>query len=864
MVTGFRVQRRDRRAWQPEGACQMVPLFRTCIEVVSWAMRGGVQVARGFVAVLFWCGGAWAQVAVTGRVVDETGAGVAGVRVELRTAAENTAAVASSNAAGNFNLSLAEPGNFQIRAERQGFYVYQGKGQQFSEGPNQLTIVLNHVQEFSESVDVKASAPAIDPQQPSDQKELDNTEIETIPYPAPQDYRNALPLLDGVVQDNAGRAHFNGGDTAQTNYTLDGFNISNPVTGNLDTRVNIDTIQAMDVSSSRFSAENGRGSAGVLDLKTRMGDDRWRFGGTNFIPGISSESGWHINKWTPRLEVSGPLAKGRAWFHNGFDAFYDVDVIHGLPNGQNRTNGLTTSNLSRFQVNLTPANILTTSFLFNLADVDRSGLSFLNPVEATTNHRQALYMTTIRDQAYFAGGALLDFGFADTRGALRDVPQGNSLYEITPGGNHGNYFVNLDRHSYRQQWIANLFLPTLHLAGTHQVKFGIDFEREAYHDSVLRHDYEVLREDNSVARYVRFVGSPFQARKNLEAAQFIQDRWTPREGLLFEAGLRAEWNEIVRDLELAPRFSVAWAPGFLRNTKLSGGWGIYYDAISLGQVTRQQDQSSLATFYPLGGAVRGPVQTSFLLNERALEVPLYRSASVSLERKLPFGFFGKTEYVHRAGSRGLTFIPLNPEAVVAQSGPVLYALRNARHDRYDAFNVSLRRTFAGQFEWFAGYTWSSSRSSAVVDYSLENPIFSRQLPGPFPWDTPHRFHMWGWAPLPNRVLPEFLRFLTHSTTAAYLVEYRTGFPFGVVDQEAFLVGPPNSRRLPGYFNINLHLERQFRALHYLWAWRFGFSNITNNGNPNVVNNVLGTPQYLTYGRGQSRAFSVRLRMLGRK
>ena len=85
-----------------------------------------------------------------------------------------------------------------------------------------------------------------------------------------------------------------------------------------------------------------------------MGDDRWRFGGTNFIPGVSTEGGLYINKWTPRLEISGPLVKGRAWFHNGFDAFYNVDTVHGLPRGENRTSGLTTSDLTRFQCNVTP------------------------------------------------------------------------------------------------------------------------------------------------------------------------------------------------------------------------------------------------------------------------------------------------------------------------------------------------------------------------------------------------------------------------------------------------------------------------------------------------------------------------------
>jgi hypothetical protein len=507
-----------------------------------------------------------------------------------------------------------------------------------------------------------------------------------------------------------------------------------------------------------------------------------------------------------------------------------VDTIQGLPNGQNRTTGLTASDLSRFQVNLTHANTLTGSFLFNLSDTARSGLSILNPVQTTTNHRQTLFMSAIRDQHYFGHGALLDLGFADSRTLLRDSPQGTQLFEITPFGDLGNYFVGTDRHSYRQQWIANLFLPTLHLLGTHQLKFGIDFEREAFHQHVVRHDYEVLRDDGSVARYVSFEGSPFQARKNFEAAQYIQDHWTPREGLVLEAGLRAEWNEIVRDLELAPRFSVSWAPHGLRDTKFSAGWGVYYDAISMDAITRQQDQVSLSTFFLPGGIVNGPVPTAFQVNEQALEVPYYCTASLTVERKLPREFYAKAGYTRRTGSRGFVFVTPAAELNPALFSGATYQLQNTRRDRYDAVDFSLRRTFAGQFEWFAGYTRSASRTNAVVDYSF----------------------------------PGKLEFLVRNTTAAYLVEYRTGFPLGVVDEDGFMVGPPNSRRFPDYFNLNLHFERKFRALHYLWAWRFGYNNLTGTLNANVVNNVQGTPQFLRYGGGQVRAFSVRLRLVGRK
>jgi len=804
-----------------------------------------------------WCAVAADPAAVSGRVTDERGSAVSGVRVELRAQPPGLPVTASSDAAGNFKLALA-PGEYDVRAERLGFYLFHS-AVRFAAGANELTITLNHLQDLPERIDVKASASAIDPEQPSDRKELDNTEMLAVPYAAPADYRSALQMFDGVVPDNNGRYHFNGARSNQTNYTLDGFNISNPVTGELDTRVNIDTIQSMEVESSRFSADNGRGSAGVLELKTKMGDDRWRFGGTNFIPGVASDSGFHINKWTPRLEVSGPIVKGRAWFHNGADVFYSNDTIHGVPEGPDRTHGTTFSDLARFQVNVAPRNILTGSLLLNLADNTRTGLSFLTPAEATTNMRQLLFMSTLRDQHYFAGGALLDVGFADSRGLLRSEPQGTEIYQITPYGNRGNYFVNLDRHYYRQQGIANLFFPIVHFHGTHLFKAGTDLEREAFHQTTLRHDYEILQADNTLARYVTFEGSPFQRRKNFEGANYVQDHWTVREGLSVEAGLRAEWNEIVRKLEMAPRLSAAWAPAFLGGTKISAGWGMYYDAISLALFTSQQDQTSYATYYLPGGLMQGPVPTTFRIDEQSLKAPYESTASLSAERKLPFEFYGTASYMHRVGEDGFAFVPITPDTPADFDSGAIYMLQNARRARYDAFDFSMRRTFAGKYEWFIGYTRSRARSSAAVDYSLENPIFAPQLPGPEAWDTPNRVHMWGWAPLPR--VP--IRWLTRNTTVNYLLEYRTGFPFSVVSQQGVLTGLPGAQRMPDYFSLNLHLERQFRAIHYLWAWRFGFDNITNNGNPNYVNNVAGTPQFLTYGRGQVRAFSVRLRFLGR-
>src|SRR5437867_1732060 len=364
---------------------------------------------------LWFAGAASAEVSVAGKIVDENGLAVAFARVELRSKPSSRPSAAMSDIAGGFSLQTAAPGEYLIHAERPGFFVFDGRAA-LRDGSNQLHLTLNHLQEFFQSVDVAYSAPTIDPEQPADQKQLTNVEILQAPYAASQDLRNALPLLQGVVQDVNGRLHVNGGATDQTNFTLDGFNISDPVSGRLEARLNVEAVRSLDLDNSRYSADKDRGSAGSVDIKTGMGDDRWRFGVTNFIPSLSSECDLHVNKWTPRVKVSGPIAKGRAWFHNAFDSFYGVDTVSRLPRGENRSRALTSSNLTRLQVNLAPSNILIGSLLVNYVDQNRNGLSFLDPVETTINRRQNLYFTSIKDQIYFRNGALTEVGFAASRG----------------------------------------------------------------------------------------------------------------------------------------------------------------------------------------------------------------------------------------------------------------------------------------------------------------------------------------------------------------------------------------------------------------------------------------------------------------
>src|SRR5260370_12728017 len=114
---------------------------------------------------------------------------------------------------------------------------------------------------------------------------------------------------------------------------------------------------------------------------------------------------------------------------------------------------------------------------------------------------------------------------------------------------------------------------------------------------------------------------------------------------MIETGLRLDWDDVVREMQLSPRFSAAYAPKWLHETKLAAGIGVFHDAPSLGILGRQ-DQVSYSTFYnPSGQISRGPLPTAFLVDPRGLRVPASRTVSFTIERKLPCDFYGTASRV---------------------------------------------------------------------------------------------------------------------------------------------------------------------------------------------------------------------------
>lgn len=792
-------------------------------------------------------------------VLDENGVAVPAARVQLEGPPKS--AKCETDLTGHCRLAGLSSAPWHIRVDKEGFYAADVPGVQDS---GTLEVDIHRQEEVRENVNVVESVPAINPAQVSSQEQLSGIDILDIPYPNTRDYRYALNYIPGVILDQSGQPHVAGSETYETLVLLDGFNVTQPANGQLLVRPSTDALREVTVETSRVSAEYGKGPAGVLSIETGIGDDHFRYAVTNFVPSFQHRKGWAFDKVDPRFTVSGPIMKGKLWFFDGLDGEYDNVVVPQLPSGADSDRIWRGGNLSKIQANVTNHDIITGSFLLDWQHDQHQGLSFLAPPNTRPVNNENVYVASVKEQHTFSSDTLFEIGYAFNHYGTRVSPAGSQPFALTPIGAQGNYYLHSNTAARRSQLLSNFYVPRQKF-GRHDLIFGTDLEHISYDQFVQRTPISTLNVGHAVAPnatclgppavppaqspcalYSVFLGAAPSTTSNAEASAYIQDRWSPMSHLLIEPGVRFDWDEIVRRPLFSPRLAGAYVLDHSGETKISAGIGVAYESTLLSLISAPLQGSRHDYFFSPAGNLTRSILTTFSVDRNALLAPRFINWSVALERQLPGRIFLKTEFIKREGKDG--FVYNTPRGL----GRTDYLLQNTRHDHYYSFKVDVRRTFRERYSVTASYTRSRSTSDQVLDYSLDNLVSSPQVPGPYGWDAPNRFISWGLLPL------------IKGFDFAYSVEARTGFPFAIINQQQQLVLPPGADRFPRYFTLNPHVEKRFHAWGFYWALRGGFDNVTNSHNPFTVNNTLGTPQYLRFSSFDKRAFTARIRFLGRK
>jgi hypothetical protein len=815
-------------------------------------MRSAARVA----ALLFffltaWCGGkiCGADLAdCSGVVIDENGVPIAGAKITLQSSG-GPMFRAETDGAGRFAIRNIPVGDYQVEVRKEEFFVLAGKAVTLRSGSNDVTLTLKHAEELHEQVQVTATANQIDTQDTTQKETMTAQEIRDIPVPNSHILQESLTALPEVVQDNFGGLHIAGARSGETQYLLDGFEIGDPVNNGLSARFNVDATRAAEVQTSRIGAGYAHSGASVLNLETPDGDDKWRVGTTNPIPGIDIQQGVRLGNWYPRFTFSGPIERGRFWFSDAISLQHTFTLVRELPANANTSTQWAGDNLLRLQYNFSPKHILHATFLYNRTQDESLGLDPLNPESTTVDLHQQRAFVSVRDQIWLYD-TLIELGIAADGEGQDFFPQGTAPYVLLVNGASGNFFERVHDHGSRVQGFFNVIAASRHWHGTHQVSIGTNVAGLEFRQAAIRGEIQALRADGTLVRQSTFAGPARPQANNTQAGGYAQDNWSPWKRLVLQGGLRADWDRFTQSAMIEPRVSGNLLPYGDDRAKLSLGWGIYNAPLNLSVIEQAFDQQQIDTFFDSTGTVPAgvPAISQFVLPGRGLRQPRFTTSSAGWQQKIRRNTLIDLELLARNGYHGFVYVDQNP----AQTGGT-FLLQDTRKDRYRSATLSLRHIFSEDTQAYGAYTRSRAHSNQVLNPALGSIFFAAQQSAPLAWDAPNRFLTWGWTP-------------THiwKIQFSYFFEYRTGYPYSIVNLEQQLVSPPNASRFPDYDNLNLALEKKFAFRGYLWAARIEMVNALDHKNPNVVVNNVDAPNFGQLSGGQRRAFTARVRFAGRK
>ena len=794
---------------------------------------------------------------VTITVIDENGQPVTGAQVTILEPAQQAAQL-RTDYLGGCSFLLRQQSAYEILVAKAGFYAVDERG--IGASQKSVKVTLAHEQIVREQVNVTAATPGIDTEQVSDQSTMNIPEIVNIPYQTSRDIRYLLPFFPGVVQDTSAQVHVAGSETRETLDTIDGFDVRSPAEGTLDMRVSTDAVRTIDAESTRYPVEFGRSTGGVLAFYTGMGDNKFRFNATNFIPSFRSANGIRFDKFVPRFTFSGPIKRDRVWFYDGVEVEYDNIYISELPSNADTDPLVRGSNLVKIQSNLTAANILTAGLLFNDYHSPYEGIGSLTPQQSTTKRDILAWLPYLRDQWSIGKGTLLDVGIGEMRFRDGHDPHGATAYEITPELAVGSYFENLTGRSRRLEGTAALYLPPRHWLGRHDLKGGLDLDHIAYRQDQTRTPVSYLRENGTLLRQSVFAPAPAFTLHNAEIGAYFQDRWRPENGWgngwLLEPGIRFDWDEVIRRPLVSPRLAAVYSPpGSRDKTKISAGIGLYYEHTQLEDLAQTFAGVRSDTYYQADGmTASGPAQqTEFTTNDSSLHQARALNWSVGAERELPWSILAGANFIEKRTSNVLTFANQNGPAAPAGD----YMLTNARQDHYSSEEFDVRRLFRDGYTMYVSYTHSSAHTNAALNYLPTPSPLGPQQSGPLAWDTPNRVISWGWLPVS---LPKLKR----NWDFVYLLDWHNGYPFTAVNAAQQVVGAAGAQRFPDFLNFSPGLELKFHFRGQYWGLRGVMENATDSRNPAIVNNVVDSPAFGTFSEFQGRAFTARIRLIGGK
>jgi len=628
-----------------------------------------------------------------GEVQDASGARVADARVFVQSTGSSMTREAMANGRGEFRIEGLLPGSYHVSVTAKGFAEATADVDVAVSVVRDISVTLNlatghetvNVQGKSSSI----TAEAIDTSSAVRGGVVGSHDLESLPLPA-RSFANIAYLVPGtepVEPSDPTKARITavstGGSSGLNNeLSVDGADNSDDWIGGFLQNFSPDGIEEFAVRTSNEDADTGWTTAGSVVITTKHGTNDWHGDGAFYERAAALNARFPIENPTPNPKqpfsrqnyvgtIGGPIVKNKAWFFTSFEAVHEDASIAYSPASttqfqalaQLASQGLITG-VPSIPV---PANVpipfrdYIASTRFDWAQSPRSSWFLRTSADSYLTHNALVqqgtlpstgltthnnYWNVALSNAYtfsptWLGNLVLDASLlhlTQVRNSDLDFalafPFSSTALTISGFETFGDnqfatpitLFPDL-RNQEKYQFRYDLS----HLAGSHGLKFGVDFIHEPVLSGAFAGNQETLfslphnptfytASPSNLAQFPIDLaagasttpandGSFSQSVQRL--AFYAEDSWRVSHQLTFNYGVRYQttWGlftgsgrseadnaayitlhalqiPVVPSLpqdyrkQIAPRLGIAYSPGDSEKTVIRAGFGIYYDDLA--------------------------------------------------------------------------------------------------------------------------------------------------------------------------------------------------------------------------------------------------------------------------------------------
>jgi hypothetical protein len=224
---------------------------------------------------------ATASGSVQGTVTDATDAVVPGAQVSITSLATDSTRTTTTNSAGSYRFDLLPAGKYRLQVGATGFSTVVQPIELLVGQTVNSTIALKPGT-ATQTVEVTGDNPLIDTTKTSVSTQITPAEVEDLPMVG-RDVANLAYLAPGVkaadsydpTKNRYAILSVNGSGGRNVNVTVNGVDNKDNTVGGPVMQMPLEAVQEFQISTQRFSAENGRSEGAAINLITKRGGNQF-------------------------------------------------------------------------------------------------------------------------------------------------------------------------------------------------------------------------------------------------------------------------------------------------------------------------------------------------------------------------------------------------------------------------------------------------------------------------------------------------------------------------------------------------------------------------------------------------------------